>query len=282
MIPQADSDAREFYERLEDVRAERRRRRKYPRLKPIDVDGLCRRVADYLARRRAADEEIDELERKLTRPLKLAEESRIVGQLIKERKKLLSDLRYCSAGFEGGSGQFFSIAGESNVLIDEITGWLPPEYHDLARKMSQVPKRDRYLLIDGLFEKGTIDSQQRKELIRLFIDDLPDETTCDISLKGDPIMGETINPDFCPFRYKRSDGAVLCEYKSEDFDGENTRADENDGLNGDYSENDNVPAEDDTISNEKTYDEEPFDVSDESDIDLDAGDTGDSFDSRQQ
>jgi len=273
MIPQADSDAREFYGPLDDVRAERLRRKKYPRLKQIDVDALCRRVADYLARRRAADEELDELERKLGRPLRFVEESRIVGQLNKERKKLLSDLRYCSAGFEGGSGQFFSIAGESNVLIDEITGWLPPEYHDLARKMSPLPKSERYQLIDGLFEKGEIDGRQRDELVRLFINNLPDESTCDISFKGDPIMGETINPDFCPFRYKRPDGSVMCEYRSEDYqDDENIMADENDGLNGDYPENNDISVTDDDILHEDTSDDES----------INTDDTGDSFDSQEQ
>jgi len=85
-------------------------------------------------------------------------------------------------------------------------------------------------------------------------------------------MGETINPDFCPFRYKRPDGAVMCEYKSEDFEGENIMTDENDGLNGDYPENDDISVTDDDILHEDTSDDESSDKDD----------TGDSFDSRQQ
>jgi hypothetical protein len=287
LIPQTDNDAREMHELLEEIVAENLRRMKYPELKLIKISLLRRRVADYLTRRREADDNIERREKETGRRLSLAEARQFEGRLNSERKALTNDLRHISAGFEFGTGQLFSVAGEYDVFMDEATGILPPEYNDLAKKMSRLSKRERYQLINNLLDEETIDEHQHSELVRLFIEDIPDEKTCDIGLKGDPVLTENINPKFCPYSHKRPNGTIMCEFQSEDnedADGDNETvkdvdgddeytSDKNNDSSLEHSDSDDVSVEDDGDS----YDYS-FDVDDASSIDVDFDGNSASFD----
>ncbi|MBT4482545.1 MAG: hypothetical protein HOC71_02585 [Candidatus Latescibacteria bacterium] len=286
MIPQAKSDARRLYELLQEVRAANRRNKKYS-LPLINIWALVKRIANYLTRRHEADENIDRYEKELGRHLNLAESSSLEQGLAREFRSLINDLSFCSAGFAGGSGQFYSIAGENDIIMDDITGWLPKEYHNLAPKMSRLSKTERYRLINGLKDKGTIDSRQHAELVRLFIDDIPDESTCDLGMKGEPVLNETIHPAFCPYRHEMSDGTSVCEFNSEDEDIEDSddvdseedfTADDCNESPSEGSDSDSESDDDDEDDYEYTLDGESLDVSDASDIDVEFGDNSAEFD----
>jgi len=89
---------------------------------------------------------------------------------------------------------YFGAGKDYDIFMDEVTGWLPPEYHDLAEKMSRLSKRERYQLIDNLLEEERIDDYQHEELVRLFIDDIPDYYFYDGNLKAFFDKADKIHP----------------------------------------------------------------------------------------
>lgn len=137
-----DSEAAEMIDWLKGIHAENERRRtKFTSLPRIDIESMTERVSAYLDKVRKVKEEKERLERELGRPLSLAEEGLIMGDLMTERKRLRNDLMACWAGFEKGFNQIYEVAKEYKTLIDMAAGNVPLDWEDRLKAELRMDTR---------------------------------------------------------------------------------------------------------------------------------------------